>query len=136
MARVCVHLDQSTDRDYAKSFSGVGTEYALICPGCRAAPETIATNLREVTPERFARIEEDGSWEWDRDAILGRPQVLERPTGLSFVHEEVVPERAIAGNIADLKPINASVDGDHHGARRFLTVTSGGGLRSSRLVGG
>src|SRR4051812_27736895 len=110
MARVCVHLDQSTDWDYAKSFSGVGTEYALVCPVCRAAPGTIAANLREVAPERFARIEEDGSWEWDRDAILGRPQVLERPTGLSIGHEEVVPDRAISGNIADLKPIDTSVD--------------------------
>ena len=36
------------------SFSGVGTEYALVCLACRSDPEGIEASLREVTPEQFA----------------------------------------------------------------------------------
>ncbi len=108
MPRVCVHLDRATDWDYAQYFGGAGLEYALICTDCRDQPEEIGANLREISPERFARIEEDGHWEWDRNAIIGRPQVLERPSDLSFRHEDVPLAGPIPAPIADLRPIPAS----------------------------
>jgi hypothetical protein len=112
MTRVCVHLVESTNGDYAKSFSGSGTEYALVCLGCRKAPEMIESNLREVSPERFSQIEENGCWDWDRDAILGRPEVLERAADLSFRHETIALVGKVAGTVVDLKPIPLSLRGE------------------------
>ena len=108
MPRVCVHLDQAADWEYAKAFSGVGIEYALVCTDCRSHPEQIEANLREVSPERFTQIEEGGSWDWDKDALIGRPQVLERATGLSFRHEKINLAGDIPGGIADIQPIRTS----------------------------
>jgi hypothetical protein len=112
MIRICVHLDQGSDRDHARFFSGKGTEYALVCVACREAPETIVANLRSVSAERFAEIEENGYWEWDRNAVLGRPEVLVRDSGLSFHHEEVAPAGNVLGTVVDLKPIPTSVSGE------------------------
>ncbi len=108
MPRVCVHLDRATDGDYAQYFGGVGLEYALVCTTCRGQPEGIEANLREVPPERFAQIDEDGRWEWDRNAIIGRPQVQERPSGLAFRHEDVPLAGPLSAPIADLRPISSS----------------------------
>jgi hypothetical protein len=108
MHRICAHLDRDTDWDYAQYFTGAGIEYGLVCMRCCREPEAIETNLREVTPERFAQIEEIGYWERDRGGILGRPQILERPTGLTFRHEETRLAHALPGEIADLRPIPAS----------------------------
>ncbi len=112
MAKVCVHLVEGADEEYARFFSGVGIEHALVCRTCRGAPETIEANLRDVSPERFNQIEEAGYWEWDRDAILGRPEVLVRPTGLSFRHEQIAPDGTVSGRVWDLKPISTSASGE------------------------
>lgn len=149
MPRVCIHMDQDADQDYAKSFSGVGTDYALVCLACRSTPEAIEANLRPVSPERFARIEEEGFWGWDRGAILGRPEVLERPAGLSFRQEEVAPTGTIPGAVADLKPIPAAagaetliltdggdlirVDSDQGVARRLMNILDVGATLAPKL---
>ena len=108
MPRVCVHLDQETEWEYARYFSGIGVEYALVCLTCREHPDGIEANLREVSLERFAQIDEGGYWDWDKNAILGRPQVLERLTDLTFQHEEITLSGAIPDGIADLRPIPSS----------------------------
>ena len=142
MPRVWHHLDQATDWDYARYFSGVGLEYALVCPACREHPDGIEADLREVSPERFARIDEDGYWEWDKNAIIGRPQVLVRPADLSFLHEEVALAGPLPAPIADLRPIPSSdqaeflvlaedgelfrVDPGDGGIRRLMNVLESG----------
>lgn len=112
MPRVCVHLEQSTDSDYAQYFSGVGVDYALVCRACREEPGEIEKKLRAVSLERFTEIEEGGYWEWDKNAIIGRPQILDRPTGLRFRHEEITIIPAIPDGVADLRPILSSGSGE------------------------
>ncbi len=109
MPRVCLHLNATNEWwGYAKSFSGLGTEYALVCTACSAFPETIEASLRSVSIERFAQIEENGDWEPGRNAILGKPQVLERPEPLSFRHAEIAQAGSLPGTISDLKPMATS----------------------------
>lgn len=112
MPRVCVHLDQGTDRNYARYFGGAGVEYALVCPACREHPDGIEANLHEVSPERFAQIDEGGYWKWDKDAIIGRPEVLERTSGLSFRHDDISLAGHVPAPIADLRPIPTSDRGE------------------------
>lgn len=112
MPRVCVHLEQGTGWDYAQCFSGVGVEYALICLACRKDPGAIEASLITVSPERFAEIEQGGHWEWDKDAIVGRPEILVRPTGLRFEHLEVALAGGRPGEVADLRPVPTSGDGE------------------------
>src|SRR5690242_18975323 len=95
MPRVCVHLDRERDWDYARYLSGVGVESALVCLTCREHPDGIEANLREISPDRFAQIEEGGWWEWDAKAIIGRRLVLERSTNLTFQHGEIALVGAI-----------------------------------------
>jgi hypothetical protein len=108
MPRVCIHLDEATDWEYSRYFSGVGLEYALVCLTCREHPDGIEANLREVSPERFAQIDEDGSWDWDKNAIVGRPQVLERPSDLWFRHEDITLAVKVPASIVGLQPIASS----------------------------
>lgn len=149
MPRVCIHMDGATDWDYARYFGGIGLEYALVCTACRDQPEGIEANLREVPPERFAQIDEDGHWEWDRNAIIGRPQVLERASGLAFRHEDIPLAGPLPAPIADLRPIPSSdrseflvlaedgelfrVDPGDGGVRRLLNVLDSGLTLESKL---
>ncbi len=122
MPRVCVHLDQGTDWDYARYFSGVGVEYALVCLTCREHPDGIEANLREVSPERFAQIDEGGYWDWDKNAILGMPQVMERPSDLSFRHEDIALAGHVPASVVGLQPISSSDRGE------FLVLADDGDL--------
>jgi hypothetical protein len=122
MPRVCVHLDRETDWDYARYFSGVGVEYALVCLTCREHPDEIEAYLREVSPERFAQIDEGGYWDWDKNAILGMPQVRERLSGLSFRHEDIALAGQLPTAFADLRPIPAPDQGE------FLVLADDGDL--------
>lgn len=122
MPRVCTHLDEATDWEYARYFSGVGLEYALVCLDCRNHPDGIEAALREVSPERFAQIDADGSWDSDRNAIIGRPQVLERPSGLSFRHEDIALAVKVPASVFGLRPIASSDRGE------FVVLADDGGL--------
>jgi hypothetical protein len=110
MPRVCIHLDRGTGCDYAHYFSGAEVEHALVCLACREDPDGIEANLSVVTPERFAQIEQGGCWDCDKKAIVGRPQIVERPTDLTFEHRDVALAGTGLGGIADLRPIAASGD--------------------------
>ena len=101
--RVCCHLEQDTDRDYTKSFLGVGVEYDLICAACRQDPSGFEANLRPISQERFTRIEEEAFWDWGI-ATLGQPEILERDTRLGFEHKDVTPADGLPGEIADIQP--------------------------------
>lgn len=112
MPRVCIHLDEATDWDYARYFTGVGLEYALVCLACCEHPDEIEANLRDVAPERFRQIDEGGFWECDKNAIIGRPQVLERSSDLSFRHEDIRLARPLPAPVDDLRPIPSSAQGE------------------------
>ena len=112
MPRVCIHLNKVTDSDYARYFTGDGTDHALVCLLCRDKPESIEGNLCLVSPERFTQIEEGGCWDWDKNAIVGRPEIRERPTGLSFIHHEVDLSELVSGEVAALQPVPANSNGE------------------------
>lgn len=60
MPRVCVHLVEETDPEYALRFNGSGIDYDLLCLACAERPIGIEANLRDISPERFSRIVEGG----------------------------------------------------------------------------
>lgn len=111
MVRVCRHLNDHPGSEYAEYFTGVGIEHALVCLACCAALETIEAHLMSVSPERFAEVQK-GVMASEEGAILGRPEVLERPSGLSFRHEEVAQAGACTDRILELKPIPNSRSGE------------------------
>src|SRR5262249_18514165 len=100
--------------------------------------------------ERFAQIEEGGFWEWDEKAIIGRPQVLERPSGLTFQHEEIALVGAIPDSIAVLRPIPSSaspeclllgddgqlfrVNPGHHSIDRLMNALDSGMTHTSKWL--
>lgn len=130
MQLICEHLLESNDSEYAKYFTGKGIEYALVCPSCRANPESIPLHLCEVDPERFAGIEAEGFWEWDEHAILGRPEVREQPAPLSFIHEEIALSGVIPGEVSAFQPVPAASDS------RCLLLTTDGTLFQLDLLRG
>lgn len=101
--RVCLHLLETKDADYHQRFTGVGMEYDLICPACREQADQLEANLREVCPECFREIREEGCW----DGIIGRPQVPERPTSLSFTHQVIALSEPISDQILDIQPVES-----------------------------
>ena len=111
MARVCIHLNEGRDGDHPHYFTGDGIEHALICLSCRDNPASIESNLCAVSPERFAEIEEAGYWEWDKNAIIGRPEIRERPTGLSFEHTEAAQIGVALDDVAAIAPVRSDVNG-------------------------
>ncbi len=131
MFRVCIHLNQKSDGDYAHYFTGDGIGHALICLLCQDNPESIEGNLYLVSPERFAQIEENGFWEWIRTPFWANWKSgsvhnarLQSQRGYS---DRVVPDE-----IAALHPIPADADG------KCLLLTVDGTLfrveSASRLV--
>ncbi len=123
MTKVCAHIrDQHADWTYAKAFSGIGTEYALVCLKCRETSEAIEANLQPVAAELFAEIESEGMWDCGRNAILNRPEVLSRTSNLSFQHEEHHSAVVLPGVVEDLKPVMASLNGE------CLVLMEGGDL--------
>src|SRR5436190_6329527 len=89
--RVCLHFLESKDLDYHRRFSGNGLDYDLLCSKCKSAPVDIEMNLREVSPEFFKEVEQEGCW----DGIIGEPEIRSRATGLYFEHEtRSLPELA------------------------------------------
>jgi hypothetical protein len=101
--RVCLHLLSNREADYCKRFTGIGMDYDLLCVACGKQPEQIESNLREVCQSCFETVETEGYWE----VLLGRPQVLERSTNLSFVHERVQLLEPLPAHIRDIQPIDA-----------------------------
>ncbi len=101
--RVCFHLLETKDADYYWQFTGVGMEYDLVCLACREHADQLEANLREVCLECFEEIREEGCW----DGIIGRPQIRERPTNLSFSHQVIALSEPISDRILDIQPIEA-----------------------------
>jgi hypothetical protein len=111
MPHICIHLDQGTREDYARVFTGVGTEYDLVCPECgRGDLAVITVNLIAVTAERFAEIERSNYWNTEH-AIVGRPQLRERATNLRFVHELIDFQSKLPQPIVDIAPVTDSAEG-------------------------
>src|SRR5262249_48694713 len=99
--RVCVHLLSNKDQDYFQRFTGTGRDFDLVCAACRKHPEEAAANLRRICADCFYRCEQDGCW----DGIVGKPEVLVRPSRLAFRHETVSLSEPLTGNIVDIQPL-------------------------------
>src|SRR4051812_42614934 len=109
MPRICAHLDEPGEGwDYAQYYSGIGLEYALICLACRKAPEDFVDILETLSRDASPGSSRAAGGFGGKDSIFGRPQVLERPTGLRFLHREVALAWEGLGGIADLRPIPSS----------------------------
>ncbi len=108
--RVCLHLLETLNLplekrlvSYRKRFTGVGTEYDIICWECERTPSEVEANLRNVCQACFKEIDEDeANWE----GIIGLPQVLERTSDLYFTHETVELLEPITERILDIQPVD------------------------------
>jgi hypothetical protein len=83
--RVCPHLAAELTGEHVRRFTGTGVVFDLLCPACARDGEH--GPLRSVCAACFQTALDEGSW----NGVAGTPQVRERPTGLSFVHETVGP---------------------------------------------
>jgi hypothetical protein len=116
--RICSHLLADEDEDHHVRFTGRGTEHDLLCAACAAA-EAPAEALRTVCDlcmrKRLGRI-------FGSRGIIGRPEVLSRPTALRFEHREhTLP--ALAGT--SLLALTPFVDPPRPG---WIAVDARGGL--------
>jgi hypothetical protein len=116
--RVCPHLLRTREADYLRRFTGAGLAYDLLCHECRGRPAHDAEGLRTACPACFRAVEEDGCWE----GIVGRPQVLERESGLSFGHETVAFPELRHERLLDVQPASAC-DQNH-----WVAITRSGRL--------
>jgi hypothetical protein len=105
--RVCFHLLECPDPeqvDHYKRFTGRGREYDLLCVECRKEPDSADTALRLVCMACFQHLEEAAWW----DGTVGQPEILVRPSGLSFDHEVVRIAGVESEALLDIQPVSAS----------------------------
>jgi hypothetical protein len=101
--RICRHLLGTRDAGYSQRFTGKGKAFDLVCGECGRHPAGIEENLRTVCPECYRGVTEQGSWE----GIIGRPEIAERETPLSFHGETTALPDAPREPILDVKPVEA-----------------------------
>ncbi len=102
--RVCAHLLKEKDASYAHLFPGTGLNYDLICWKCQRDADKIKPALVEICSDCFCAIEADGSWE----GIVGKPEVLIRPSNLRFEHEEFGLPELKGVRILEVQPVEGS----------------------------
>src|SRR5947209_7464150 len=98
--RVCRHLLGGGEDDYVHRFTGTGQTFDLVCGACGRAADGAAGELRTVCPRCFEEAREAGTWE----GIVGRPEVRERESGLSFQHTTVTLANLVRDPILDVQP--------------------------------
>ncbi len=111
---ICVHLleainhdDTDEDFEFFKYFTGIGKEYSLICDKCHQTPLESSANIRTVCLKCFQEAEGNRSIsEWIGN--VGKPQILERATNLSFTHTVIELDSLMTDNILDIQPIETS----------------------------
>lgn len=121
---MCCHLLEKKDGAYYQRFSGVGKTYALVCEACYQQQEQIASCLRVVCLTCFQEVAEKGYWA----GILGKPQVLERPSILHFANETIQLATPLSERIMDIQPIDA------HEQPIWVALTASGSLVSVDLA--
>jgi hypothetical protein len=104
---VCDHLLGSHEAEHIKRFTGMAQSYDLVCGPCSREPEKIAAALVNVCSECLQAIEGN---KWQEEGIIGKPEVLIRPSNRRFEHSEIkLPE--LAGiQVLELQPISGGVD--------------------------
>lgn len=99
---VCEHLAADSSLDYYQKFTGHGLAYDFVCLGCRQVSANIGTPLREVCLDCFTGFGEDR----DLLGIIGRPEVWERPSSLSFTHETIALNQPLGEAVLALQPVS------------------------------
>ena len=123
----CAHLVEAPDLnfvDYVRRFTGRGNEYDLVCSKC--SPRSGATVLRSICIECFCHIEEESSWV----GTFVNPEVLVRPSNLSFEHAEIEVAGVEGSTFLDMRPVNGSSNAD------WLALTNDGVLLRLDLTAG
>lgn len=101
---VCEHLAADNGLDYYQKFTGRGLTYDFVCADCERLSADTAISLKEVCFDCFMGFGENRSFL----GILGRPEVFERPFGLSFTHETVALSQPLSEAVLALQPISAA----------------------------
>ena len=96
--RVCSHLSAYLTGEHVRRFTGAGGAFDLLCPAC--AHDGGHEQLRSVCAACLQTALDEGSW----GGVAGTPEVRERPTGLSFVHETVGPLH-LEDPLLDIQPV-------------------------------
>lgn len=94
---LCPHLVAGAD-DYHVWFTGEGRAMYWVCAACAKAWPEQPADLVEYTPVFWDTRNQGLCW----DGICGAPEVLSRPSKLSFAHEEI--ERDDVSGWIDLQP--------------------------------
>lgn len=85
---VCTHIakrDATDCIDFIQYYTGKGKEYYLLCPKCQTIKEIKKENLSAISKSHFLEIEENGD-HYD-GIILGKPEVLKKPTPIRFLQK-------------------------------------------------
>lgn len=107
MKKLCSHLIEDelvggSSYDLYYQFTGIGTEYNLICHKCYENQE-YTEHLQAVSDELWAKVE------YLCEGYVGYPEVKERSTNLHFVHETPI---SLAETIILVAPADGSQDVD------------------------
>jgi len=101
---ICEHLAADHSLDYYQRFTGHGLLYHFVCPGCGQIPVDTVTPIRGVCLNCFTDFGEDRNFL----GVLGRPEILVCPSGLSFSHETVTLGQPLGEVILAIQPISTA----------------------------
>ncbi len=100
---VCEHLLADGTLDYYQRFIGQGLLYDFVCPACGQLPADAVTPLREICLDCLTGFGDERGLL----GVLGRPEILERSSGLSFSHEIVTLDQPLGGAILAFQAVSA-----------------------------
>ena len=117
--RVCRHLWQHEADAYAHRFTGEGLTYDLVCPSCAEVSVTaegagdggaagLEAELAHVCTACFEGVAGAAQWAAGEWAVIGRPEVAERATRLTFQHEMVRLPVALTAPLLEMQPLPAA----------------------------
>jgi hypothetical protein len=97
---VCAHLLDGGPEEYHRRFTGQGLQFHLLCPEC-LRDNVGPPGLRTVCKECFALAQRERTW----SGIAGQPEIRERPSRLSFLHESAHLAGPIPDGFLDIQPV-------------------------------
>ncbi len=101
--QVCVHLAADDDLDHVVRFTGVATDYLLVCSACGDDPQLpVAGVCKDCFAVREGQV-------FSAIGIRGRPEVRSRVSNLRFEHRSIRVPGVVSANIL---AIAALADGD------------------------
>jgi len=102
--KLCPHLPVPQE-GYLQRFTGVGSEYDLLCRQCAKQADAVEATLIAACSECFQRAEEESYWD---GGILGRPQVRIGRQQLCFVHETFELPELKGSTFLNIQPIEGT----------------------------